>query len=60
MIDDFAGGLLPGDFFDGLKGHRHGENLLNLGFTDVQRHWARLRWPVDSSREMGNRSASGT
>ena len=53
MIDDFAGSLLAGNFFDGLKGHGHGENLLNLGFADVQRHWARLREYLDSTGVSG-------
>jgi len=63
MNDDFVGGLFAGNFFDGLEGHRHGENLLNFGFADVQRHAARLREYGNSSRVLENsvqRSVAGT
>jgi hypothetical protein len=46
--------LFAGNFFDGFEGHRHGEDLLNLGFTDVQHHSAALREYVDSSRVLEN------
>jgi hypothetical protein len=36
--DDGASSLFAGDVFDGFDGHRHGEELTNLGFVDVQGH----------------------
>jgi hypothetical protein len=30
--------LFAGNVFDGFDGHRHGEELTNLGFVDVKGH----------------------
>jgi hypothetical protein len=38
MNDNNALGLLAGDLFDGSNRHRHGEQLADFGFVDVQGH----------------------
>src|SRR5208282_1159577 len=38
-LDEYlALSLLAGDVFDGVDGHRHGEELANFGFVDVEGH----------------------
>ena len=39
--DDGASGLFAGNVFDGFDSHRHGEELTNLGFVDVEGHVVR-------------------
>jgi hypothetical protein len=38
MHDDSASGLFSGNVFDGFDGHRHGKELTDLGFVNVEGH----------------------
>jgi hypothetical protein len=49
MNNDRTVGLLAGDFLDRLDGHRHGEQLADVGFGNVKGHVCAQRFAAKSA-----------